>query len=61
MQRRVMISGIPYWIGIYDEGPEKCYAVGEVRGHRISIVASNQIIAMKRWVVEAETLLCRPR
>jgi hypothetical protein len=61
MQKRVMISGIPHWIGIYDYDPGECCAVGEVRGYTILVAASNQKTAVQDWVAEAETLLSSDR
>ena len=58
MQKRVKISGIPCWIGIYDEGRGECHAVGEVRGRMISVKAATENIAINHWVAEAESLLC---
>ena len=59
MQKRTFISGIPYWVGVYDEGPREWHAIGEVRGHMILTVGLSERLALECWAAEAEGLLSR--
>lgn len=53
----MIISGVPQWVGIYDESDEECRAIGELRGHAIAVVAQDCDSALWDWAIEAE--LCR--
>lgn len=54
MQKRIRISGSPYWVGVYNDEPGRWFVVGEVRGELIQAVGGSDEHAIKEWREHAE-------
>lgn len=59
MQKRIQLSGVPYWIGIYNDEPGEWVVVGEVREQLISITASSERKALDQWLLRAAEVIGR--
>ena len=57
MQKRIQISGVPYWLGVYQEESHEWVAIGEVRGHPIIVADNSERAAIEKWRQQAEAVL----
>lgn len=57
MQKRTIIAGRPYWVGVYQEDNGEWLAIGEIRGQSIVIAAATERKAIEAWQKEAEARL----
>jgi hypothetical protein len=54
MQKRILIGGAPFWVGVYNEPPGDWVAIGEVGGISISVTGDSESHALDLWRNEAE-------
>ena len=59
MQKRIWLSGLPYWIGVYNDDPGKWVVVGEVRERLISATGHSERNALDQWRAEAAEVISR--
>ena len=59
MQKRIWLSGLPYWIGVYNDEPGEWVVVGEVRERLISTTASSERDALDQWRSQAAEVIRR--
>ena len=60
MQKRLFLSGVPYWIGIYNDEPNVWIVVGELGGELVQAVSSTQQQAIEEWQEKAAPRLNAP-
>jgi len=59
MQKRIWLSGAPYWIGVYNDEPGEWVIVGEVGGRLIAITGPSERDALERWRSQAAKAIGR--
>jgi hypothetical protein len=59
MQKRIWLSGVPHWIGVYNDEPGEWVVVGEVRDRLISTTGYSEKSAVEQWQAEAAKVISR--
>jgi len=59
MQKRIWLSDVPYWIGVYNDDPGEWVIVGEVRERLIWVTANSERNALEQWRAEAAKVIGR--